>query len=207
MKKQWLAVLMGALILGGCSSANKIEEDTRDVDVVKGSGAQIESVDLADPRSGGVESYGVQNGQGLNGQSLGGQSLASSDLADQSGLLPAEQTPQSQGGTLANVMYFGFDQSTLSAENQKIVEGHAAFIKASPNRLLVLEGHADERGSREYNMALGERRAKAVEELLGVLGVNAQQISVVSYGEENPANEGHDEASWSENRRVEFKYR
>lgn len=207
MKKQWLAVMMGALIMGGCSTSNQIEEDVKDAELVQGSGAKIESVPLDEGRQSGVASYGMENGQGLNGQSLDGQSLNASELDAQTTILPAEQTPESQGGVLANVMYFGFDQSTLSAENQKIVEGHATYLKATPNRLVVLEGHADERGSREYNMALGERRGKAVEELLGLLGVSTQQVSVVSYGEEKPANDGHDEAAWAENRRVEFKYR
>jgi peptidoglycan-associated lipoprotein len=205
MKKQWLAVCMGALLVGGCSTSNQIEEDSNDVEVVKGSGAKIESVAL--DGTSGVESYGVTGSQGLSGQALDGQSLGRDSLGSQQGVMSAEQTPESQGGVLANVMYFGFDQSTLSPENQKIVEGHAAYLKNNSNRLLVLEGHADERGSREYNMALGERRAKSVEELLALLGVNTQQISVVSYGEESPANEGHDEAAWSKNRRVEFKYR
>jgi peptidoglycan-associated lipoprotein len=107
---------------------------------------------------------------------------------------------------LAHVIYFDFDQSTIKAEFREALNGHAAYMAKYPTASLVLEGHADERGTREYNMALGERRGNAVKRYLVVQGVAADAIEVVSFGEERPVNTANGIESWSENRRVEFKY-
>jgi len=107
---------------------------------------------------------------------------------------------------LAHIIYFDFDQSTIRAEYREVLNGHAAFLAQNPGARIVLEGHADERGTREYNMALGERRGNSVSRYLVVQGVSVDAIEVVSFGEERPVNEGHDDASWSENRRVEIRY-
>ena len=87
------------------------------------------------------------------------------------------------------------------------MEAQARFLRADPKRRAVLEGHTDERGGREYNLALGQKRAEAVARALALLGVNSSQVEAVSYGKEKPAVEGHDEAAWAKNRRVEVKYR
>lgn len=105
---------------------------------------------------------------------------------------------------VANVFYFEFDQSTLTSEARAALTIHAEALNLSP-RAVRLEGHADERGSREYNMALGERRANAVRDFLILQGVSADLIESISYGEERPAQQGSNEASWSANRRVELK--
>lgn len=101
--------------------------------------------------------------------------------------------------------YFDFDQSVVKPEAQAALEAHAKNLVANGGSV-VLEGHADERGTREYNLALGERRAEAVSRYLTVLGVSGQQIETVSYGEERPISMGHDDSSWSLNRRVELRY-
>ena len=101
--------------------------------------------------------------------------------------------------------YFDFDQSTIKQEARAALEAHAAYLVQSGSNV-VLEGHADERGTREYNLALGEYRAQAVANYLTVLGVSSQQIESVSYGEERAASMGHDDTSWSLNRRVELRY-
>lgn len=103
------------------------------------------------------------------------------------------------------VFYFDFDQTVVKPEARPALEAHAKNLSASGGRV-VLEGHADERGTREYNLALGERRAEAISRYLSVLGVAANQIETVSYGEERPAAQGQDESSWSLNRRVELRY-
>ena len=103
-------------------------------------------------------------------------------------------------------VYFAFDSSAIDDESRAIVEAHANYLAANKGIKVVFEGHADERGSREYNLALGERRAQAVERMVKLLGVSADRIKVVSYGEEKPIAAGHDEASWSQNRRVEIVY-
>jgi len=106
---------------------------------------------------------------------------------------------------IANVVYFEFDKYDLTPESRAVLLAHAEKLKAS-SVAVRLEGHADERGSREYNMALGEKRAKAVRDFLVLQGVKAASLETVSYGEERPVALGHDEASWSQNRRVEVKY-
>jgi peptidoglycan-associated lipoprotein len=107
--------------------------------------------------------------------------------------------------TLSNVVYFDFDQYALTAESRAVLLAHADKLKGA-SVAVRLEGHADERGSREYNMALGEKRANAVRDFLVTQGVNGSSLEVVSFGEEQPAATGSDEASWSQNRRVEVKY-
>jgi peptidoglycan-associated lipoprotein len=107
--------------------------------------------------------------------------------------------------TLSNVVYFDFDQYALTAESRAVLLAHADKLKGA-SVAVRLEGHADERGSREYNMALGEKRANAVRDFLVTQGVNGSSLEVVSFGEEQPVATGSDEASWAQNRRVEVKY-
>lgn len=102
------------------------------------------------------------------------------------------------------VIYFEFDSSALSGEGQTLADGWAAYLSANANAKVRLEGHCDERGTREYNVGLGERRANAVLQALTSRGVSERQISVSSFGEERPVTEGHDEAAWQQNRRVEI---
>ncbi len=104
-----------------------------------------------------------------------------------------------------NVVYFDFDKSTLTPATRRVLDAHIALAKAKGSGNMRLEGHADERGTREYNMALGERRAKAVKDYMSVNGVASYRMETVSYGEERPAVMGTGEAAWSKNRRVEIK--
>ncbi len=104
------------------------------------------------------------------------------------------------------IIYFEYDSSDIKFEDRATVEAHAAYLVANPNTNMTLEGHADERGSREYNLALGERRAQTVKRQMTLLGASPSQIRTVSYGEERPAIDNHDEYSWSQNRRVEIIY-
>lgn len=132
---------------------------------------------------------------------------------------PAETTPLAEAPIFSGhplddpesllfkrILYFDFDSSYVKADEQAIIEAHGKYISENPNAKVTLEGHADERGSREYNIALGERRAKAVDRLIKLLGVAKGQLDVISYGEERPAKLGHDEAAWQFNRRVEIVY-
>ncbi|MBO4643167.1 MAG: peptidoglycan-associated lipoprotein Pal [Alphaproteobacteria bacterium] len=99
-------------------------------------------------------------------------------------------------------VFFGFDKSNLSAEAVKVLKVQAEYLKANPEKQIVIEGHADDRGTREYNLALGERRAVAVKNYLISRGVAADRIRVISYGKERPAVVGANEAAWSQNRRA-----
>ncbi|MFV1972707.1 MAG: peptidoglycan-associated lipoprotein Pal [Thiohalobacterales bacterium] len=104
------------------------------------------------------------------------------------------------------VIYFEYDSSEFLADDQELVAAHAAYLADNPNQMITLEGHGDERGSREYNIGLGDRRAQSVRRVFELQGVSPQQISIVSYGEEKPAAEGHSDAAWRLNRRVEIVY-
>jgi peptidoglycan-associated lipoprotein len=104
------------------------------------------------------------------------------------------------------VVYFDFDSSTVKEDALPIIRAHADYLAANSQVHFTLEGHTDERGTREYNLALGERRADAVRRLLIANGVSPSQVRIVSYGEERPAMLGHDESAWSMNRRAEFVY-
>ena len=104
-------------------------------------------------------------------------------------------------------VYFAYDADQVNAADRPVIEAHGRYLADNPSATVTLEGHADERGSREYNIALGERRANTVRQLMTLLGANSAQIRVVSYGEERSAVDGHDESAWSRNRRVEIIYR
>ncbi len=109
-------------------------------------------------------------------------------------------------GELASVILFEFDSSEVRFEDQDTVIRHARQLTENPGWRVRLEGHADERGSREYNIGLGERRSQAVRQMLLIQGVGADQISTVSFGEERPVAFGSSEDDYAQNRRVEFKY-
>lgn len=133
--------------------------------------------------------------------------------SDSSGMSTQGAYDSSVAGTSLNtagpdlskkVVYFEFDSAELSAEAQAVIANWAKYLVANPSVRLRLEGHADERGTREYNVGLGERRANAVQAALVAGGASPNQLSVVSYGEERPAAQGHDESAWALNRRVEL---
>ena len=111
------------------------------------------------------------------------------------------------GSLLAQrVVYFDFDKSEIRPDMLEMLKAHAAFLVQNPSMKVRLEGHADERGTREYNIGLGDRRAQAVRRVLLFQGVESAQLQPVSYGEERPAADGHDDSAWSKNRRVELVY-
>lgn len=140
-----------------------------------------------------VDTTGLSEDAQLNAQNLAG--------ASSKGVTDANRAALAK-----RVVYFDYDSSSLSSTDILTLQGHAQFLMANANSRVALAGHTDERGTREYNMALGERRAKAVESFLVTQGVNPGQLEAVSYGKEMPVNLGHNEAAWKENRRVEINY-
>jgi len=162
----------------------------------------------------GCASTGTEDGAGEAGAGTGAGSDGSTYGVDGQGGLSAEQLAAEEAARAAaeqerllsmTTFYFDFDQSSVKPEARAALEAHAKVLAENGGNV-VLQGHADERGTREYNLALGERRAEAVARYLQVLGVSSQQIETVSYGEERPVSLGNDESSWSQNRRVELKY-
>ncbi|MFA7321407.1 MAG: peptidoglycan-associated lipoprotein Pal [Dokdonella sp.] len=104
------------------------------------------------------------------------------------------------------VVYFDLDRTEIKPEFSAQISCHAEYLRQFPNARVTLEGHADERGTREYNLGLGERRGNAVQSAVSAAGASMGQLNVVSYGEERPVDRGHDESAWAKNRRVEIVY-
>ena len=110
-------------------------------------------------------------------------------------------------GGLPRVIYFDFDSFVVKEEFSAAIDGHAKRLTANKGKKVIVEGHTDERGGREYNLALGQKRAEAVQKSLTLLGVSAEQVEAVSFGEERPAVTGASEEAWAKNRRAEIKDR
>ena len=148
-------------------------------------------------------SVGVTDAAGGEGGAQTGTAFMAGSFAGR----PIKEVLSDPNSPLAKrVFYFDFNSSELSAEDRQALSTHARFMAEFPTVTLVLEGHADERGSREYNLALGERRAKAIERILSLEGVPPGQLQVISFGEERPVALGHDDEAWHLNRRVELLY-
>lgn len=116
---------------------------------------------------------------------------------------PTVQGPSGVGRSV----YFDYGSSALKAEFRPLIESHAAFLKSHGTLRVIIAGHTDERGGREYNLALGQQRAERVRSALKLLGVQDTQLDAVSFGEETPAGSGHDEAAWAKERRAELNYK
>lgn len=162
------------------------------------SGVDLENVPVEDKA--GTPLSTTANGNGANSGNAPQSGVAGVDLS-QSGREAAGPVGVSR------ILYFDYDSYIIKPDYQSLIESHARFIKASPARKVMLEGHTDERGGREYNLALGQKRAEAVSRALGLLGVPSSQIEAVSFGKEKPAVPGSNEDAYAQNRRVELSYR
>jgi peptidoglycan-associated lipoprotein len=125
----------------------------------------------------------------------------------QSGVKPVDLTGGQNAAGLGKVIYFDFDSFVLKDEYRPLIDSYAKALAADRKKRVVVEGHTDERGGREYNLALGQKRAETVTKALGLLGATSTQLEAVSYGKERPAVQGNDEAAWAKNRRAELNYR
>ncbi|BEP61575.1 peptidoglycan-associated lipoprotein Pal [Variovorax sp. V213] len=134
----------------------------------------------------------------------GGQQGSSTAVAPVT-IDPNASTAQGPVG-IERIVYFDYDSYTVKPEFQALIDGHARFLKANQQRRISIEGHTDERGGREYNLALGQKRSEAVRRALTLLGVNDAQIEAVSFGKEKPAVQGSGEEAWAQNRRAEIRY-
>ena len=172
-----LAVALSIVVIAGCSSTGGTQDG---------------------------DSYGSQDGSSMGSNTSGvgtsGQYGSTSGSGAGAGQQADSRIPE------VRTIYFDYDRDTIKSEYESVVMAHARYLRANPNARVVLHGHTDERGTREYNMALGERRAGAVQRFLNTQGVSPSQMSVVSYGEERPAVSGQNESAYSQNRRVVFNY-
>lgn len=142
----------------------------------------------------GAETSAAGSGGGLDSQALGGADGQAAGANGAASLLGIK------------VVHFDYDSADIAPDDFNALKAHALYLSKTPNARVQLGGHTDERGTREYNMALGERRAKAVAAFLTSNGVNPGQLEIVSYGEEKPLATGESESAWAENRRVELEY-
>jgi len=194
--KMWLLAGLVAIFLAACA--------TTDESVTAATGADGAPVDMQ-AQDGSGDGTGGASATGLGGSDSGdGTVIAGDGSSSMSAQAMLEQT----AGDLANrTIYFEYDSAKLSSESIAILETHGNFIASNGSVSVRLEGFTDERGSREYNIALGDRRAQSVRRVLLFQGASSDQIETVSYGEEEPADPGHDEAAWAKNRRVELIYK
>jgi len=175
-----LALALGAFI----TACTTTPEQTQDPEVVDGTDAGAPADEAAAPADAEAQTFGAD--------------------AERDAIIERLDDPDSL--LSERIIYFDYDSSAVQPRFDEIIQAHAGFLQANPRVMVTLEGHADERGSREYNLALGERRAQALKQQLVVLGAMSEQLRTVSYGEERPADPGHDERAWERNRRVELIY-
>lgn len=189
-----IIAMMGALTLAGCSSDE--EKDTSLTDGSLNGGMNDASVNS------------LNDGSGMNGSNMGGGRFGANGgkygAKGANGLPPEFSDPNNP--LSKRTIYFMLDSSQVQQDFVSVIAAHARYLLANPSQHVVLEGNGDERGSREYNIALGEQRSKTVAGMLKAQGVSESQLNIVSYGEEKPVAMGHDESSWELNRRVELAY-
>lgn len=190
MIKRLLTICAATMFLAACETAS-----TDSNEVVGSSSAASSGSDAAASASSntsdGSTSASSEASEASEASGSSGSTSADSDM----------QTPDEMLAKVGSTVYFGYDESTLSAEAQATLDRQAAFLKANPTIRIVIEGHCDERGTREYNLALGDRRASAARDYLVAKGVNASRLTTISYGKERPAVGGSNDTSYALNRR------
>ena len=190
-----IKLLTVSLILVGLSGCSSLGSNKKDSDAMQNGDVSIEDRNADSSGLEGGKAYGTD----LNGDSESQVIVGEGGYQDSQFNDPA--SPLSQ-----RIVYFDYDSSSVRQQDLPILEAHAAYLSAHPNVTIRVEGHTDDRGSREYNLALGERRALAIRQILMLQGASINQFQVTSYGEERLAAEGYDESVWSKNRRVELTY-
>ena len=190
MSSKMVAMLLAAGLVAGCSSTGETMDE-------EGYGSDVEAID----QEGGATVY---DGTGQEG------GVSSSAMTDEERAAAQRKAESEQAAQAAlrdvTTFYFDFDTSEIKPEAREVLIAHARYLAENPRAEVRIEGHADERGSKEYNLALGERRANAVERFLIVNGASRGQTETVSYGEEKPAVRGSGENVWAQNRRVELVF-
>jgi peptidoglycan-associated lipoprotein len=183
MIKRLLTICAATMLLAACETAS-----TDSNEVVGSSSGTSSGSDAAASASSNTSDSSASSG--ASGSSSGVAS-ADSDV----------QSPDAMLAKVGSTVYFGYDESSLSTEAQATLDRQAAFLKANPTIRIAIEGHCDERGTREYNLALGDRRASAARDYLVAKGVNSSRLATISYGKERPAVGGSNDTSYALNRR------
>ncbi|MGC6537243.1 MAG: peptidoglycan-associated lipoprotein Pal [Candidatus Puniceispirillaceae bacterium] len=184
-----LSLFAATFLLAACETASTISEEA--------AGQSDASSNAASSTSSSTSSSAASSSGSSSSSSSSASDSAAAEAAKKSELEMARNELMGIGDTV----FFGYDSSQLSADAMAVLDAQAAFLNAKPSFRLKIEGHADERGTREYNLALGERRASATRDYLVARGVDGSRIRIVSYGKERPAVVGSNEEAWSKNRR------
>lgn len=196
-------------VLAPAVAENPVAEQGATTSAVDGGGVQgtdVAGADVAGTSAAGAGTAGA-GGSGSDNAGTAAGNAGTSGLVDGDGAGGFESDPANYSGdTGTRVIYFAFDRAEIPAAAYATLKAHARHLAANPGATLRLEGHADERGTPEYNVALAERRGKIVQQFLVLNGARATQLEVISYGEEKPAVLGSDDLSWAKNRRVELTY-
>jgi peptidoglycan-associated lipoprotein len=164
-----------------------------------GTNVPLNDVPVSDATVRAVSEVDASSNANANGMSSG---VAAVNLGQGS----AGSSATASAPAETKVIYFDYDSYVIRPEFQSVIAAHARFVKVQQNRKVAIEGHTDETGGREYNLALGQKRAEAVRGALAILGVSQTQMEAVSFGKEKPAVAGNDESAFSKNRRVEIRY-
>tara|TARA_B100001123_G_C15213679_1_gene988337 strand:- start:264 stop:854 length:591 start_codon:yes stop_codon:yes gene_type:complete len=189
--KRFLLLAAGAALLTACETASEIDA------VASGGSGSSESTSASSSAASTSDS-----GSSSTTSSSGSTSSASTSTASDSGSSYSYDTdPKTALIKVGDRVLFGYDSSDLDDEDRSVLDNQAEFLNQNPSLKVTIEGHCDERGTREYNLALGEKRASSVKDYLTSLGINSDRISVVSYGKERPQVLGSNKAAWSMNRR------
>ena len=208
-KLSLLAVLSASLMFGG-AGCKKNPKPTTQIPGQKlaSGGTSGNDIKPAPAIDGG---YKLPSNGGLNDGKIGGTELPSNTIkANSDGTLPPtgdwdrSKYTEDRDTFKTQTVYFDFDRATVRASERNKVEEVVAVLKGQPNNMVLVEGHCDERGTEEYNRALGERRALAIREYLVNAGIQAERVHTISYGEDKPAELGTGESAWAKNRRGEF---
>lgn len=190
-----LAAALLAMLITGCAGLSQEGEETAEKEktgekaeegerVTEDEVSSAEDAETDDAKAAGAESDGGVRSENLRRDAI----------------------DQDDGPLSKRTVYFDFDSSDIKTEYAKLLAAHGEYLGANPDVVVTVEGHTDERGSREYNLALGKRRAQSVKQVLTLNGAADEQVKTVSYGEERPAVEGHDEQAWAKNRRAKLVY-
>jgi peptidoglycan-associated lipoprotein len=191
--KPWLLAGFLTLFISACAST---QEELMEDGPPPEDQTQMDGGVIIDDGTGGADASGIDGADD-------GSTMA---IIDESTMNAVDRLEQTEGALANRTIYFEFDSAKLTSESIEILETHGSFIAGNGEVAVRLEGHADERGSREYNIALGDRRAQSVRRVLLFQGASTDQVETVSYGEEQPAMSGHTEEAWAKNRRVELIY-
>ena len=194
MIKRLLTICAATMLLAACETAS-----TDSNEVVGSSSGTSSGSDAAASASSNTSDSGTSAPSGSSSTSSSSSTSGSSSTASSTN--SDVQSPDAILAKVGSTVYFGYDESSLSAEAQATLDRQAAFLKANPTISIVMEGHCDERGTREYNLALGDRRASAARDYLVAKGVNASRLTTISYGKERPAVGGSNDTSYALNRR------